>query len=163
MRPRTTLLASAACGLAAVALVAADLALNVEASLEAKDASGSWQTVSSTSGSGLRAKAYPAYGPRCGGPEFRLVVHNGLLWPASRDVEVFYSDANGTQHPVLRQTWSLRAGETRAYGFTVDVGRPPARPDGGKPAPASGSVTAIVGQEYLGGCAGDVPQPVAAP
>lgn len=143
MKPRSALFAAILCGVAAVALVALDLAFNVDTKLEVRDANGAWRTVASTSTDPQRA--YPA-SVACGS-HFRLTVHNGLLWGTSLHVTITASGNSGTT-TLLDETWSVGAGadvlsEFNAPNSTFESPNP-----AGAPTKSPGSIQVSFGPGY---------------
>jgi hypothetical protein len=114
VKPAVALGASLACAVLAVSLVGFDLAFNVEARLEARDAAGAWQTVSGN------PRPFLDRPSGCSGPELRLVVHNGLPWSTSITFAVDGYAADGRSLQIVpTTTWNLGGGEERALEFTV--------------------------------------------
>jgi hypothetical protein len=144
MKTRTALLAAIACGAAAVVLVGADVAFNVDALLEVRAADGSWKTAAELGGS---PRAYPSVA-FCGS-HFRLTVTNHLLWATTTDVTITASGP-GPQKLLLDEAWHLGAGESKVHEFQVPSGTfdtQPARSDG-VPVKGSGSVEVLLGHDY---------------
>jgi hypothetical protein len=139
MKTRSALLAAMACGAAAIVLVGLDLAFNVDATLEAKDADGNWATIS-TSSPGNYAR------PIGCGNDFRLSVHNGMPWATKMTVAVQPFSAASARP--MEEAWPLAAGETRTWEFHLNG---TATPAGGSGLPSKGvdSVQVTVGRGIL--------------
>src|ERR1051326_7106744 len=149
MKTRSALWAAVACGAAAVALVGADLALNVDVRLEGRGTDGVWRTLSSTGG---RPGPGPVVPATAGGNHFRLVAHNGLLWSTTLPITI---TASGQDGPVtlLQESWTLAPGAQRVYEFSAPNSTfASSAPPGGVPAKAIGNVQVswgdAVGQLY---------------
>ncbi|HUR62768.1 MAG TPA: hypothetical protein VM286_10470 [Candidatus Thermoplasmatota archaeon] len=135
MKPRAALLAAILCGAAAVALVAADLAFNVEATLEVRGSDGVWRTASSTE----TQRGYPSIAAPACGEHFRVTIHNGMPWSTSRHVTITASGMTASGVPdtvtILEETWTLGARADRTHEFDVpgSVYDASSQPQGGKP------------------------------
>jgi hypothetical protein len=143
MHSRTALAAAVLCAAAAVALVAADLAWNVEATLERMEGAD-WVVVARA------PDAHPEriFSPSCVGNQFRLTLHNGLPWGTTVEVS---AHAAGT--PI--EGWTpyvadLGPGESVTREFTV----PASALTGPAPEAKTGWVELRVGSHHLGACAG---------
>jgi hypothetical protein len=109
MKPRLALLAAILSGTLAVALVAADLAFNVDVTLESRIGTGPYRVVASTTPAS-RPDDLGAY--QCG-DAYRLTVHNGLPWTKTLHVMVWGFGAG----VVAEQNWTLGVGEQRSFEF----------------------------------------------
>ena len=146
MRSTTALAGGVVCALLAVAVVAADLAWNVEATLERLEG-GTWVVVARA------PEAHPERiaTPSCAGNQFRLTLRNDLPWGTTVEVAAY---VNGL--PI--EGWtpyvaSLGPGESVSREFTVPasaLSTDPATPE----RKVTGSVELRVGEHYLGACAG---------
>lgn len=154
MKPALALGASIACAAVAVALVGLDLAYNIEATLEYRAKDGSWVTMA-RSGSQEDRYAYPSFAGNCGGPNWRLTVHNGQPWSQTLDVEVSYNRPDGVQTAPYLESWSLPSSQSRTHEFTIPAAAFTANSQTDpKSPPQSVSVNVRVGSDiYLGGCA----------
>jgi len=147
--------ASIACAALAVALVGVDLAYNIEAKLEYRAKDGSWVTMDQ-SGSEDDWYARPVAAGSCGGPEWRLVVHNGQPWSQTLDVQVTYDRYDNSAPSPFRESWNLPSGASRSHEFTIPAATftSSTGTDDGKTPPPSLWVTAQVGRDiHLSGCA----------
>jgi hypothetical protein len=134
MKTRSALAAAIACGAAAVALVGADLALNVDVTFEVLSG-GAWVPVASTKDAGASYARVPACGQ-----DFRLTAHNGMPWSSSLDITVIQ---NGGAPWHLG--WTLSAGETRSTEvFHLNA----TAPNGGIPKPSE-SISVQVGRDFF--------------
>lgn len=145
MKTRSALVAAIGCGAAAVVLVGADLAFNVDAVLEVRTEGGSWKTVSELGSGSERPYATPI--ASCGS-HFRLTLHNGLPWGTSTDVSITAFGLGDTRI-LLDQTWHLGAGESKSHEFQVpsETLEGPSRP-GDAPVKQSGSVEVMLDRDY---------------
>ncbi|MEA3143062.1 MAG: hypothetical protein QOG31_386 [Thermoplasmata archaeon] len=134
MKTRSALVAAIACGAAAVALVGADLALNVDVTFEVLSG-GAWVPVASTKDAGASYARLPACGQ-----DFRLTAHNGMPWSSSLDI-TFLRDGVNPWH----LSWTLSAGETRSTEVFHLNATAPAPAGGAKPAE---SIQVQVGQDF---------------
>lgn len=142
MKTRTALVAAIACGAAAVLLVAADLAFNVDATLEVRGADGSWTTV------GRLREPYAAAPTPCG-DQFRLHLHNGLPWGTTTQVTVLASGASPQAKTLLDEPWSLGAGASRDQEFQVPASAFEAAGPGGAPVKSGyATVQVLLGHSY---------------
>lgn len=131
----------------AIALVAVDLAFELEARLDSRDGDG-WRTVSSSGDDAYGFRGAP-FSPGCAGREMRLEVNNDRLLSSSVDVHLSYNDARGATVTLLQDTWRLARGETRIHEFTIPSGAFTGAPDGSK---GFVHVNAQVDGLYLGAC-----------
>ncbi|HUR64400.1 MAG TPA: hypothetical protein VM241_07960 [Candidatus Thermoplasmatota archaeon] len=136
MKTRSALAAAIACGAAAVALVGADLALNVDVTFEVLSG-GAWVPVQSTKD--MEGRPYAVRGPGCG-QDFRLTAHNGMPWSSSLDITLLRDGANP-----WHLGWTLSAGETRSTEvFHLNATAP--APAGG--AKSAESIQVQVGRDF---------------
>jgi hypothetical protein len=145
MKPRSALLAAIACGAVAVALVAVDLAFNVDARLEVRGADGTWRLSATTEA----VKSYPT-AAICG-THFRLTFHNGLLWSTSRHVTITVSTSGSLgSTTLLDETWSVGARSEKVHEFDVpnSTVETPNPNDSRAPFKISGSVQVSFGTGY---------------
>lgn len=147
VEPKSALIAALVAGSLAVAIVAADTAWSLRASLEAME-DGAWTPVAG------RSADFGPMGPGfdCVAPALRLVVDNDKPFPDTVDVHVSYTGANQTSSgTLLDEAWSLGAFELRTYEFTLPGEAFEGRSDGDQFEPTP-FVTATVGDEWLSTC-----------
>lgn len=133
MEPRTALWTAIVATAAAIAIVATDSVLGLEAKLETRR-DGEWEVVWQAPESTARrsyAQPYPVgYHGGCGTEDLRFTVHNKKPIGESVDVGAFLT-FNGTR--LWQETWDLAGYETRVKEFTVPAwaahtGPPPKEP-----------------------------------
>lgn len=149
VQARTALIAAIVSGTLAVALVAADVAWSLEASLEAETDHG-WQVLASTHPED-RARDYHPQIPACFGPDLRLVVDNDR--PFSAEVEILVTYVNATAkrtETLLLETIELERFSSTRFDLTIPADAFP-EPDEERFDPWSGGVfvEAHVGKETL--------------
>ena len=127
VEPRTALWIAVVAAGGAIAIVATDTVLGLEAKLETRTNEGAWELVwqaPEDTGRKNYAEPYPVgYYGGCANPTLRLTVYNRK--PLSETVEVgAFAESNGTR--LWRETWELGSYETRVKEFTVPASaRPP--------------------------------------
>jgi hypothetical protein len=146
MRPVAALAGGIACAVLAVAVVAADLALNLEATLERMEG-GSWTVVDRVPHARTEARYE---GPNCSGNRFLLTVHNGLPWATS--VRVAVTVDGRVPAGWSPQTLDLDPGETYRNEFTVPESMLARGGPEGKPA---AHLAVQVGDHHMSACVGE--------
>lgn len=145
MRPSLALAAGALCAALAVAVVAADLAWNVEATLERWEGDA-WSTVAQSPDPRLERHVSV---PGCEGNRFRLTLHNGLPWATEVEVAAQVDGSPVGELPPARVR--LAAGETWVREFTVPAADLAGEGPDSKP---MGYVLVQVDRQHLSACAG---------
>lgn len=152
MRPRTALIASIACGVVGITVVALDLQYTLTVVLEAKD-DGVWRPVARYPYGDGRDYETPA---GCQGPTMRLVVDNHRPIPADLRVEITFTNATTLRTTTVHdEVWDLPAFGSRAFEFTLPASafEGPSRGDFVK----SAQVLVRAGDAFLSACVGGGP------